>query len=135
MDLRLEKCVIFVTGGNRGIGRTIVEDLLKEGARVSTCARNMPELELLRDSLSESVQSRLMIQECDVRSPEAVRRVVDHTIQQFGRLDGVVTNAGSGISGRVLDTPLDGWVSQYEIKLLSVINTIQAAVPYLRQRS
>lgn len=133
MNLRLGKCVILVTGGSRGIGRTIVEDLLKEGACVSTCARNMPELELLRDSLSESVRSRLIIQECDVRSPEAVRRVVDHTIQQFGRLDGVVTNAGSGISGRVLETPLDGWVSQYEIKLLSVINTIQAAVPYLRQ--
>lgn len=133
MDLQLEERVIFVTGGSRGIGRTIVEDLLKEGARVSTCARNMTELEQLRDSLSESVRSRLMIQECDVRSPEAVRRVVENTNQQFGRLDGVVTNAGFGISGKVLDTPPDAWMSQYEMKLLSVINTVQAAVSYLKQ--
>lgn len=133
MDLRLEERVIFVTGGSRGIGRKIVEDLLKEGAIVSTCARSMSDLEQLWNSLPESVQSRLMIQECDVRSPEAVHRVVEHTIQQFGRLDGIVTNAGFGISGRVLDTPSDAWVSQYEMKILSVINTVQAAVPYLRQ--
>ena len=137
MDLRLDKRIIFVTGGSRGIGRRIVEDLLKEGALVSTCARNMPDLEQLRDSLPEPLQNRLLIQECDVRSPEAVLRVVEHTIQQYGRLDGVVTNAGFGVSGRVLDTPPDVWVSQYEMKILSVINAVGRSCQRrdLRQRS
>lgn len=133
MDLRLAARVIFVTGGSRGIGKSIVEGLLNEGACVGTCARNMPELEKVRDSLSEEVRSRLIIQECDVRNPEAVRTAVDRTIEQFGRLDGIVTNAGFGTSGRVLETPVNEWMSQYELKLMSVLNVVQAGLPALRQ--
>lgn len=133
MDLRLESRVIFVTGGSRGIGKSIVEDLLTEGACVATCARNRPELENLRNSLSESMRSRLFIQECDVRNQEAVCTAVNLTIEQFGRLDGIVTNAGFGTSGRVLETTVNDWMSQYELKLMSVLNVVHAALPALRQ--
>lgn len=133
MELQLKDRVIYITGGSRGIGKSIVLDLLKEGACVGTCARNFSDLKSLRNSLSESMRSRLNIKECDVRDPEAVSAAVDCTVTQFGRLDGIVANAGFGISGRVLETSMNDWMSQYEIKMLSVLNVLQAAVPVLRQ--
>jgi NAD(P)-dependent dehydrogenase (short-subunit alcohol dehydrogenase family) len=48
MDLQLAKCVFFVTGGSRGIGKAICELLLKEGASVSTCSRNVEALSASR---------------------------------------------------------------------------------------
>lgn len=133
MDLSLEKRVIYVTGGSRGIGKSIVISLLQEGACVGTCARDLQELENVRNSLPEPLRSRLQIHECDIRDADAAHTAIRHTIEQFGGLDGIVANAGFGASGRVLDTPLNDWLSQYEMKLSSVLNVVQAAAPALRK--
>lgn len=48
------------------------------------------------------LRSRLQIEECDIRDPDAVHTVILHTIERLGGLDGIVANAGFGTSGRVL---------------------------------
>lgn len=133
MDLRLDKRVVYVTGGSRGIGKSIVLSLLEEGAYVGTCARNIDGFTELLNSLPDALRSHLSVHACDICDSEAVRAAVQHTVDAFGRLDGVVANAGFGTSGRVLNTPPEDWLSQYKIKLLGVLHLVQAAVPVLRR--
>jgi 3-oxoacyl-[acyl-carrier protein] reductase len=133
LDLYLNGRVVFVTGGSLGIGKSIVVSLLAEGASIGTCARTTADLKVFRDSLPEEMRSRFYFQECDVRDSETVRATVIGTVEKFGRLDGVVTNAGYGTSGRVMDTSIDDFMSQYELKLKGVLNVVRAAVPALRE--
>lgn len=133
MDLRLNNRVFLVTGGSRGIGKSIVTSLLEEGAYVATCSRHREDLESLRTSLSAEAQDRLLIETCDVSDKESVRILLLRIEEEFTRLDGVVANAGQGFSGRVLDTSLEDYLSQYEIKLSSVLHVIHAALPMIRK--
>ena len=132
MDLQLTDRVFLVTGGSRGIGRSIVLHLLAEGARVATCARHRDDLENLLASLPEETQTRLLFETCDVSDQETVRAFIWHIKGTFGRLDGVVANAGQGVSGRVLDTSVQDFLSQYEIKLSGILHVIHPALPLLR---
>ncbi|KAA1429198.1 SDR family oxidoreductase [Nocardioides antri] len=75
--------VALVTGGSRGIGRGIAEVLIEAGATVVTCARSEA------DPPSGATHVT-----CDVRDPEAVQAMVAHVVEQHGRLDVLVNNAG-----------------------------------------
>jgi NAD(P)-dependent dehydrogenase (short-subunit alcohol dehydrogenase family) len=74
--------VVLVTGGARGIGRTIAEAFVADGATVVICGRNEPEV-----PVGEFVA-------CDVRDPDAVDQLVDGIVERHGRIDVVINNAG-----------------------------------------
>jgi 3-oxoacyl-[acyl-carrier protein] reductase len=133
MDLQLKGRSFYVTGGSRGVGRAIVTVLLREGALVGTCARDHDALALCWSSLPKSERSRLVTSQCDVRDYTQVEAALAVAVKEFGRLDGVVANAGFGMAGRVLDTGREDWMTQYELKVMSVLNLTQAAAPVLRE--
>jgi NAD(P)-dependent dehydrogenase (short-subunit alcohol dehydrogenase family) len=133
VDLQLAGRAYYVTGGSRGIGRGIVELLLAEGALVATCARDAAGLERVRSALPGDQHERLLTQSADVLDPAAVNQAVELAKERFGRLDGVVANAGAGVFGSVLDTPRAAWNDQFEVKVGSVLNLVRPALKSLRQ--
>ena len=78
----------IVTGGCRGIGRAIAERFLEAGAGVVICCRHQPETPPSADG------REAVFVMADVRDPDECERVVDVAVEQFGRLDVVVNNAG-----------------------------------------
>lgn len=130
MDLELEGRVFLVTGGSRGIGRAIVSRLLAEGARVAACARSGDDLAKLQRA---SASRHLMTASVDVCDAPAMSEFVLSVADRFGRLDGLVANAGAGRGGRVFETSDKDWVDQISMKILSVTNLVQPALPHLQR--
>jgi len=80
--------VVLVTGGGKGVGRGISECFLAAGAQVLVCGRTAP------DSLPRSGDREAVFTHCDVRDYEQIEACVEYAVQQFGRLDVLVNNAG-----------------------------------------
>lgn len=106
--VRLDGKVIVVTGGGRGLGRSMVLALLEAGANVVAVDRLDEELQTLA-SLGESISNKgtLLAIEANIRRASDCQRVIETTLEQFGRLDVLINNAGLlpsySYPGRFLD--------------------------------
>ena len=103
--LGLEGRVIIVTGGASGIGRAVVEELLADGAKVAVCDMN-PEPPVF----SNAAEGQMLYLVTNVTSRESVEKMVSDVLAAFGRIDGIVNNAGINIPRLLVD---EG--NQYEL--------------------
>lgn len=129
--MQLEGKVAIVTGGSKGIGRAIAAGLADAGAGVVISARRGGEVVRAAAELSEQSGSRVVGLAADVRSFDDCRRLVDHTVAEFGRLDILVNNAGLGIFKTVADMAPEEWLQQVETNLNGVFFATRAALPHL----
>jgi citronellol/citronellal dehydrogenase len=85
--------VIIVTGGGSGLGRCMAHELSALGAQVVIAGRNEEKLLKVEAEILED-GGRVSTQVCDIRDEPQVCAVIDHVLAQYGRLDGLVNNAG-----------------------------------------
>lgn len=95
----------FISGGSRGLGRSIVEATLAAGDRVVASARDPKPLEPLLGRFGE----RLRLATLDVTDEAAAQAALGLAVEAFGGVDVVVNNAGYGDLGSVEDTSLDSF--------------------------
>jgi len=93
MDLQLKNKIIIVTGGAKGIGRGIVLALAQEGAIPVIVGRKQADNEVVLQEVKAVGAEGLAI-EAELTKPDACKRAVDQVIADFGRIDGLVNNAG-----------------------------------------
>src|SRR5882724_2361745 len=108
--------IALVTGGNRGIGRGVVEALHREGARVFLTAREAGSA----TSAAQAVGARATGLACDVRDDRQVRQVFERIGHDAGGLDILVNNAGIGIFGPIADMRPEDWRATIETNLNGV---------------
>lgn len=125
MDLQLKDKVALVTGGSKGIGEAIVRQFLSEGARVANANRSSAKGEALQAEYAERDQECFFIQ-ADLCELSACRRVVEATVERFGRLDIVVNNAGVN-DGAGLDKEPEEFLASLERNLLHVYAIVHHA--------
>ncbi|MGH7972527.1 MAG: SDR family NAD(P)-dependent oxidoreductase, partial [Limisphaerales bacterium] len=88
--------VAIVTGGTRGIGLSIAQRLLAEGAKVFICGRNAGHLKAALDTLGKQSDGSVGGVAADMRRYDDCRKVVQGAAEKFGGLDILINNAGVG---------------------------------------
>ena len=97
-----------VTGAAAGIGRATAELFAREGARLVLADINADGLSALRDSLQD-VTADVTVVTADVSKPEDVRRMIEVAVEDYGRLDIAIANAGIIPLASVVEATLDDW--------------------------
>ncbi|MFI6829192.1 oxidoreductase [Kribbella sp. NPDC050241] len=111
----------LVTGGSRGIGAAVAQQLIDGGATVVTSARNRTE-DTPKDSTFVSA---------DIRTADEARRLVDGTLEALGGLDLLVNNAGAA-RVHLTGIPDEEWEDSLAINFLSAVRVTSAALPALQ---
>lgn len=144
MPGRVADKVAFITGAARGQGRSHAVRLAEEGADIiaidicgpiqpdSSIAPSTPEDLAETARLVEALDRRIVTAEVDVRDFDAVKSAVDRGVEQLGRLDVIVANAGIGTGGLRLDEVDESvWQEMIDINLTGVWKSVKAGVPHL----
>jgi NADP-dependent 3-hydroxy acid dehydrogenase YdfG len=133
MTTSLAGKVIAITGASSGIGEATARLLAERGATVALGARRMERLELLAGEL-RAHGTAVLVDTTDVTRREDVERLVARTVDEFGRLDVLVSNAGISKIGPVGDVDVDGWSAMIDVNLRGVLHGIAAAMPVFRRQ-
>ncbi|MGF1471139.1 MAG: SDR family oxidoreductase [Rubrobacteraceae bacterium] len=134
MNLGLEGSVAFVTGASKGIGKETARQLAEEGCTVVATARGKEALEETAKELSDATGQQVMPIAGDMTDPEDVERAVDETIDTFGRLDILVTCAGSSPGGLLEELTEDEWFSSLNLKLMGYVRACRAVLPRMKEQ-
>ncbi len=126
----LDKTVALVTGASSGIGQAAARSLAARGAAVALVARRADRLEALGGEIADSGGTALPI-EADVSDREQATAAVDRAVEELGRLDVVVNNAGVMLLGPVVDAPVEEWEQMVQVNILGLLYTAHAALPHL----
>lgn len=126
----LEQSVALVTGASSGIGQATARVLAARGAAVALVARRGDRLEQLGAEIAEAGGTALPI-EADVGDEEQAATAVARTVEELGRLDVLVNNAGVMLLGPVVDAPVEEWERMVQVNLLGLLYTAHAALPHL----
>jgi len=126
--LSLEDKVAVVTGAARGIGKAIADTLARSGADVVVVDIQADLAEGTAREIATGTGRRMIALKVDVADRESVRHMVDHTIEEFGRLDILVNNAGITRDSLIMRMKEEDWDQVLNINLKGAFNCSQAVV-------
>ena len=129
MDLELSGRSFLITGGSDGLGLALAQRLVGEGARVAVCGRDEERLAHAQHLLGDEA----ICYRADVTVAEELDGFIDATLERFGRLDGVVNNAGKSAAGSIAESKDDEWRSDYELKVIAALHVTRRVLDALAQ--
>lgn len=122
------KKVWFVTGASKGLGLSLVNQLLSAGQFVAATSRN-------KDNLNAAVNTNaenFLPLAADLNDELSVGQAINATIAMFGRIDVIINNAGYGIGGSIEELTDEETRDSFNINVFGTLNVIRKAIPYLR---
>ena len=125
MTKALQDTVALVTGASSGIGEATARALAEHGATVVGVARRKDRL----DALAAEIGGLAL--QTDVTDREQAVAAVERTVQELGRLDIVINNAGVMLLGEIVDAPVEEWDRMIELNLQGLLYVAHAALPHL----
>ena len=133
MDMGLADKVAIVTGGSEGIGKAAALSMAKEGARVVIVARTQETLDRAAEEIKTATEGEVFALSADVSDKDTARRVVQTTLEKFGRLDILVNNAGTSMAKEFEEVSDEDWDYDFELKVWGAVRLIRHAIPEMRK--
>jgi NADP-dependent 3-hydroxy acid dehydrogenase YdfG len=127
---RLDDTVSLVTGASSGIGEATARELAGQGSAVALVARRKDRLDALAAAV-EGQGGRALAIDADITDQEQAVAAVKRTVDELGRLDTVVNNAGVMLLGPVVDAPTEEWDRMVALNLQGLLYVSHAAIPHL----
>ncbi|WP_108210572.1 SDR family oxidoreductase [Pontibacter mucosus] len=124
--------VVLITGGTSGIGKALAFAFGREGAKVAISGRNQQNLDQTSQELSAAGIDNLPVN-ADVSVEEQCQRMVQETVQKYGRLDVLINNAGISMRALFEDLDLDVLRKVMDINFWGTVYSTKYALPYIKQ--
>lgn len=131
--MKLRERTVIVTGASSGIGRETAREFARAGSNVVLASRKGAALESLAGELGGLPGRRLAVP-TDVRDEGAVRSMVARAVEEFGRVDVLVNNAGVGLDATIAQGSIENMRYVMDVNFFGAIHCIQAVVPHMKER-
>ncbi len=130
MDLQLTDKVVLVTAASKGLGKAAAFEFAREGAKVAMCARS-DELNTAAEEIKNGTDTEVLALKADVTKQEDIDRLVNATLEKFGKIDILIINAGGPKPGGFLDLTPEDWEGACNLTLMSAVRLCYAVVPQM----
>ena len=132
MDLNIAGHAALIPASSSGLGKASAKALAREGVDVVVNGRHDDRLADAVEELDAVATGEVVAQAGDITDPADVETLVETTLDAFGRLDHLVTNAGGPPSGPFTETTDQDWYEAYDLLVMSVVRLVRACEAPLR---
>lgn len=122
--------VVLLTGGSSGLGKSLVDELLKKGAKVAATFRQTSQVIAFEKANPEALGILM-----DITDPEMVKNGVEKVASHFGRIDILANNAGVGAIGAVEETSNEETRKIFEVNFFGGLSVIRNVLPTMRRQN
>jgi 3-oxoacyl-[acyl-carrier protein] reductase len=134
MELGLRDRVAIVAAASKGLGKAVALGLAREGARVTIFSRDEGTIRTAGEEIGKETGAEVLALAADVTREEDLKRVVDATLERWGRVDILFNNAGGPPPGKFDDFGDADWQRAFELNFLSTVRLTRLVLPTMRER-
>ena len=134
MDLRLKDQVAVITGGSVGIGLAVAKGLAAEGVHLVLCARGEERVVQEAKQIAAEFGVKVLGVATDVTKAEDIDQLVAKTKAEFGGVDILINNAGTGSNEKIMTAPDEKWQYYWGLHVMAAVRLSRGLVPLMRPR-
>ena len=129
---RLDDHVAIITGSSRGLGKAMAYALAGAGANVVITSRHLNEAQVVADEIKNSTGRRAVALEVDVSQQPQVERMINQTLNEFGKIDILINNAGLNIRGSIEELKMEDLTQVLNTNLIGPILCCRMVAPHMK---
>lgn len=134
MDLKLKDKIAVITGGSVGIGLAIAHGLAAEGVHIAICARDEGRVKQQAQAIADQHGVRALGYAADVSSSDNIDKFVNAIKTEFGGVDILINNAGTGSEETIMEASDEKWQYYLDLHLMAAVRLSRALAPLMRER-